>query len=327
MRFIQLGRREFITLVGGAAVSWPLAASAQQAPGRIPRVGIIDTAPIWDNFRQGLRDLGYVVDKNIAIDYRTAEGNPDRLAAAAADLARLPGDVIVVFGTPAACAAQGATTSVPIVAISIGDPVRAGLVASIARPGGNITGNTILGPDIAAKRLQILKEVLPSAVRVAFLWNPDNASNTATLEELQIAGRALGLTLLSVPARSATDLDPAFLDLMRENPDAFMMANDPLQQLLIERIISFLAKHKLPGMFQIRENVAAGGLMSYGASLSDLFRRGAEYVHRILQGTKPKDLPMEQPTKFELVINLKTANALGIIVPPTLLAEADEVIE
>ena len=319
-------RREFIALIGSAA-AWPLAARAQQAAGRIPRIGIIDSAPIWDHFRQELRDLGYVVDKNIAIEYRTAEGDPDRLAAAAADLARLPVDVIAVFGTPAARAAKGATTSIPIVAISIGDPVRAGLVASIARPGANITGNTILGPNIAAKRLQILKEVLPSAVRIAFLWNPDNASNTATLEELQIAGPELGLTLLSVSARSAAELDPALLDLLRKNPDAFMMANDPLHQLLIERIIGFLAEHKLPGMFQIRENVAAGGLMSYGPSLSDLFRRGAGYVHRILQGTKPMDLPMEQPVKFELVINLKTANALGIIVSPTLLAEADEVIE
>jgi putative ABC transport system substrate-binding protein len=319
-------RREFIALIGSAA-AWPLAARAQQAAGRIPRIGIIDSAPIWDHFRQELRDLGYVVDKNIAIEYRTAEGDPDRLAAAAADLARLPVDVIVVFGTPAARAAKGATTSIPIVAISIGDPVRAGLVASIARPGANITGNTILGPNIAAKRLQILKEVLPSAVRIAFLWNPDNASNTATLEELQIAGPELGLTLLSVSARSAAELDPALLDLLRKNPDAFMMANDPLHQLLIERIIGFLAEHKLPGMFQIRENVAAGGLMSYGPSLSDLFRRGAGYVHRILQGTKPMDLPMEQPVKFELVINLKTANALGIIVSPTLLVEADEVIE
>ena len=319
-------RREFIALLGSTA-AWPLAARAQQPAGRIPRIGIIDNAPIWDHFRQGLHDLGYVVDKNIAIEYRTAEGDPDRLAAAAADLARLPVDVIAVFGTPAARAAKGATTSIPIVAISIGDPVRAGLVTSIARPGANITGNTILGPNIAAKRLQILKEVLPSAVRIAFLWNPDNASNTATLEELQIAGPELGLTLLSVSARNAAELDPALRDLVRKNPDAFMMANDPLHQLLIERIIGFLAEHKLPGMFQIRENVAAGGLMSYGPSLSDLFRRGAGYVHRILQGTKPMDLPMEQPVKFELVINLKTANALGIIVPPTLLAEADEVIE
>ena len=319
-------RREFIALLGSTA-AWPLAARAQQPAGRIPRIGIIDNAPIWDHFRQGLHDLGYVVDKNIAIEYRTAEGDPDRLAAAAADLARLPVDVIAVFGTPAARAAKGATTSIPIVAISIGDPVRAGLVASIARPGANITGNTILGPNIAAKRLQILKEVLPSAVRIAFLWNPDNASNTATLEELQIAGPELGLTLLSVSARNAAELDPALRDLVRKNPDAFMMANDPLHQLLIERIIGFLAEHKLPGMFQIRENVAAGGLMSYGPSLSDLFRRGAGYVHRILQGTKPMDLPMEQPVKFELVINLKTANALGIIVSPTLLAEADEVIE
>jgi putative ABC transport system substrate-binding protein len=319
-------RREFIALLGSTA-AWPLAARAQQPAGRIPRIGIIDNAPIWDHFRQGLHDLGYVVDKNIAIEYRTAEGDPDRLAAAAADLARLPVDVIAVFGTPAARAAKGATTSIPIVAISIGDPVRAGLVTSIARPGANITGNIILGPNIAAKRLQILKEVLPSAVRIAFLWNPDNASNTATLEELQIAGPELGLTLLSVSARNAAELDPALRDLVRKNPDAFMMANDPLHQLLIERIIGFLAEHKLPGMFQIRENVAAGGLMSYGPSLSDLFRRGARYVHRILQGTKPMDLPMEQPVKFELVINLKTANALGIIVPPTLLAEADEVIE
>jgi len=320
-------RREFICLLGGTALGMPLAALAQRAPAKIPRIGIIDNTAMWDAFRQGLRELGYVEGRNIAFEYREAEGVPERLLKAATELARLPVDVIAVFGTPPSRAAKQATTTLPIVAIGIGDPVRAGLVASLARPGGNVTGNTILGPDLSPKRLQLIKEVIPSVSRVAFLGNPDNASNVAILEELQGAAPKLGLKVLSVPARNAADLDGAFAAMMKERPHALLMTNDPLHQRNIARIIDFLAKNRLPGMYQTRENVVAGGFMSYGASLPELFRSGALYVHKILQGTKPADLPVEQPRIFELVINLKTAKALGIAVPRPVLLRADEVIQ
>jgi putative tryptophan/tyrosine transport system substrate-binding protein len=236
-------------------------------------------------------------------------------------------DVIVVYGTPPTRAAQQATTTIPIVMIGIGDPVGAGLVASLARPGGNITGNTILGPDVAGKRLQLLKEVIPYLFRVAFLWNPDNASHPAQLAELQVAAQTLGMKLLPVAVRSSNEFDSAFSALMSERADAFLMTADLLHLLNLGRIINFLANNRLPGMFLTREIVLAGGLMCYGASVPDLFRRGASYVHRILQGTKPADLPVEQPIKFELVINLKTAKALGLTIPESFLLRADEVIE
>ncbi len=318
-------RRDFISLLGGVAAAWPLAARAQQP--KSPRIGIIDSTPMWDPFRRALRELGYVEGQNIAIEYRTAEGQPERLAAAATELARLPVDVIAVFGTPASRAAVQATKTIPIVMISVGDPIRAGLVPSLARPGGNITGNTILGPDLVAKRMQLLKELLPSVARFAFLWNPDNASNVAQFAEIRNAIPALGVTPISVEVRSGDQFERAFAAMMRERPDAFAMTNDPLHQLHIAWIIESVAKNRLPAMFQTRDNVMAGGLMSYGASLPDLFRSGARYVHRILQGTKPADLPVEQPVKFELVINLKTAKALGLTVPESFLLRADEVVE
>jgi putative tryptophan/tyrosine transport system substrate-binding protein len=318
-------RREFIGALGGAA-AWPFAARAQ-APTRIPRIGIIDNAPIWDQFRSGLRDHGYVEGRNIVLEYRTAQGKPDLLAAAAAELARLPVDVIATFGTPASLAAKQATTKIPIVAISVGDPVRVGLVASLARPGGNVTGNTILGPDIVAKRLQLLRELIPSASRLAFLWNPDNGSNVAQVDELKTVLPALPMTLISVEVRNAVDFDGAFSAMLRERPDSFQMTNDPFHQIHAGRVIDFVNRSRLPGMYQTRENVLAGGLISYGPSLADLFRRGAGYVHRILQGTKPADLPVEQPVKFEMVINSKTAKAIDLAIPELFLARADEVIE
>jgi putative ABC transport system substrate-binding protein len=320
-------RREFIRVLGGTALAWPLTARAQRTAGKIPRIGIIDNTPMWDAFRKGLRELGYVEGKNIAFEYREAEGVPERLAKAAAELARLPVDVIATFGTPPSRAAKEATATIPIVAISIGDPVRAGLVASLARPGGNVTGNTILGPDLSPKRLQLTKEVLPTVSRVAFLGNPDNASNVAILEELQGAAPKLGMKILSVPVRTAADFDGALAAMLKERPHALLMTNDPLHQRHIGRIVDFLAKNRLPGIFQTRDNVVAGGFMSYGPSLPELFRSGALYVHKILQGTKPADLPVEQPRILELVINLKTAKALGITVPRALLLRADEVIQ
>jgi putative ABC transport system substrate-binding protein len=318
-------RRQFITLLGGAAAAWPLAARAQLP--KIPRIGIIDDAPIWDNFRRGLRELGYIEGRNITIEYRSAEGRPERLHTVASELAGLPVDIIATYGTPASQAAKLATATIPIVMISIGDPVRAGLVASFARPGGNITGLTILSPDSSPKRLQLLKEMVPSVARVAFLWNPDNASNLAQLEELQIAAPMLGMQLLPVAVRGSDEFDRAFAAMMREQADALLMTGDPFHQLHIQRIINFLTKNRLPGTFLIREHVIAGGLMSYGASQPDLFRRAATFVHKILQGTKAADLPIEQPVKFDFVVNLKAARTLGIEIPPTLLALADEVIE
>ena len=317
-------RRAFIAALGWAA-AWPLAARAQQA--KIPRIGIIDDSPIWNDFRQGLRDLGYLEGQNIAFEYRYAGGLPDRLAWVAAELVRRPVDLIATFGTPPTRAAKQATTTIPIVMIGIGDPVGAGLVSSLARPGGNITGNTILGPDVAGKRLQLLKEVIPSLSRVAFLWNPDNASHPAQLAELQAAVQTLGLTLIPVAVGSSDEFDNAFAAMIKERPDAFLMTNDPFHQLSIGTIIDFLTNNHLPGMFLTREVVVAGGFLSYGANLPDLFRRGAEYVHKILKGTKPADLPVEEPVKFELVVNLKTAKAIGLSIPESFLLRADEVIE
>jgi putative ABC transport system substrate-binding protein len=321
-----VGRRDFMALLGGAA-AWPLAARAQQRSSKIPRIGIIDDAPIWDPFRQGLRDLGYIDGQTVAFEYRSAEGKPDRLAAAASELAGLSVDVIATSRTAAAAAAKQATTTIPIVMLAIGDPVRSGLVASLARPGANITGNTILGPEIAAKRLQLFKEVIPTVSRIAFLWNPNNASHAAYLEEWKAAAAVLRVRMLFVAVGSSDEFDSAFAAMMREQPDGFTMTADPLHQRHMAWIIDFLAKNRLPGIYQVRENVIAGGLMSYGASLPDLFRRGASYVHKILQGTRPAELPVEQPVKFDLSIDLKTAKALGFTIPESFLLGADEVIE
>jgi putative tryptophan/tyrosine transport system substrate-binding protein len=326
MLFDQLKRREFISLLGGAAAAWPRAARAQQA-GKIPRIGIIDNSLYWNAFRHGLRDLGYLEGQNIAFDYAYGDGVPERLAEAAAALVRRPVDVIATFGTPASLAAKQATTTIPIVMISIGDPLRTGLVSSLARPGGNITGNSIIGPDVATKRLQLLKLAIPTVSRVAFLWNPDNASNVLLFEEVQAAAPTLGVTVISVSVSPRSEFETAFAAMMKERPDAFAMTAEPFHQAHIAWIIDFMAKNRLPAMYQLSENVRAGGLMSYGASEPDLFRRAAGYVHKILQGTKPADLPVEQPTKFDLVVNLTTAKALGLTIPESFLLLADEVIE
>jgi putative tryptophan/tyrosine transport system substrate-binding protein len=318
-------RREFITLLGGTAAAWPLAARAQQ-PGKLPRIGIIDDSLRWNAFRHGLRDLGYLEGGNIAFDYSYGDGMPERLAEAAAMLVRRPVDVIATYGTPATFAAKQATT-IPVVMIAIGDPVRAGLVPSLARPGGNITGNSILGPDVGTKRLQILKEAVPTVSRVAFLLNPDNASNVLQFEEVQAAAPTLGVTVISVSVSPRIEFETAFAAMMKERPDAFAITGDPFHQTHIAWIMDFMAKNRLPAVYQLSENVRAGGLMSYGASEPDLFRRAAGYVHKILQGTKPADLPVEQPVKFELAVNLKTAKALGLTIPESFLLRANEVIE
>jgi putative ABC transport system substrate-binding protein len=321
-------RREFIAGLSAAAATnaiWLRLANSQQR--KTPHVGIIDDAPIWGTFRKALQEVGYIEGQNIIYDYQVAEGDPDRLALAAAGLVRTSVDLIATFGTPAALAAKRATTSIPIVAISVGDPVRSGLVTNLARPGGNVTGNTILGPDLGPKRLQLIKEVVPSVSRVAFLWNPDNASNAIILNELRIAAPLLGIRLISIEARRSGDFDAAFAKIESEQAEAVLTTNDPLHQRNIKQIIEFTTRARVPGIFQTRENVVAGGLMSYGASFSELFRHGASYAQKILQGAKPEDLPVQQPAKFELVINLKTAKALGLQLSESFLLRADEVIE
>src|SRR5467141_3247937 len=245
---VGIRRRELIVALGGAA-AWPLATRAQQP--KLPRIGIIDDSPIWNSFRQGLRDLGYVEGQNIAFEYRYAGGLPDRLAWVAAELVRRPVDLIATFGTPPARAAKQATTTVPIVMIGIGDPVGVGLVPSLARPGGNITGNTILGPDVGAKRLQILKEAIPTISPVAFLWNPDNASNVLQFREVQAAAPALGVTVISVSVSPRIEFETAFAAMMKERPDAFAMTAEPLHQTHIAWIIDFMAKNRLPAVYQL----------------------------------------------------------------------------
>ncbi|HEX4826616.1 MAG TPA: ABC transporter substrate-binding protein [Xanthobacteraceae bacterium] len=307
-------------------MTWPLALRAQQQT-KIPRIGIVDDSPRWNAFRHGLRDLGYLEGQNIAFDYAYGDGAPERLAEAAAQLVRRPVDVIATYGTAASFAAKQATTTIPIVMISVGDPVRAGLVTSLARPGANITGNTILGPDIGVKRIQLMQELIPTVARVAFLWNPNNASHTAYRQELQAAAPALNAKLLFVEVGNAGEFARAFAAMMKERPDAFSMTGDPFHQLHVGWIIDFMAKNRLPAIYQLSENVHAGGLMSYGASQPDLFRRAATYVSKILQGTKPEALPVEQPTKFELAMNLKAAKAMGLTIPESFLLRADEVVE
>jgi putative ABC transport system substrate-binding protein len=322
---IHIGRREFIAALG-SATAWPLAVRAQQR-GHVPSISIVDDAPMWQSFRQALRELGYVEGQSVNYEYRYSKGEPERLAAVVGDLIRRPVDLIAVYGTPPTQAAKAATTTIPIVMVGVADPVRAGLVASLARPGGNITGNTVLSPDLGAKRLQLLREAIPMVARVAYLTNPDNAATLDVLAELKLAAAAAGMTLIGVGFGSATSFDEALVVMLRERTEVLLVSNDPLHHLHAGRIIDLLAKNRIAGMFQSKENVAAGGLIAYGASLPDLFQRAAAYVHRILMGTKPADLPVELPTKFDLAINLKTARALGLDLPPLLVARADEVIE
>jgi len=325
----HMKRREFIALVGGGALllTAKVRRARGQQPAKIPRIGILDDAPMWQPFQQALRDLGYVEGQNIAYEYRYSEGAPDQLATVAAELVHRPVDLIATYGTAATYAAKEATATIPIVMVGVGDPVRSGLVTSLARPGGNITGNTVLSPDLGPKRLQILREAIPNVKRVIYVANPDNASNVIALEETKIAALAAGMALIPVEVRAIGDFEPAFAAIIREQPDAILVSNDPFHQLHVGRIIEFLTKNRLPGMFQSKEGVVAGGFIGYGPNLPDLFRRAAGYVHRILLGANPADLPIELPTKFDLAVNLKTANALGLELTPTFIARADEVIE
>jgi putative tryptophan/tyrosine transport system substrate-binding protein len=308
-------------------VVWPVAARAQDPVRKIARIGIIDDSPSWEPFRQQMRELHYVEGQNLAYVYLRTTGEPDQLDAAASALAKIPVDVIVAFGTPQAKAAQRATKTIAIIAISIGDPIGSRLVTSLAHPAGNITGNTILGPDIVTKKLQILRDAIPAVTRVAYLWNPENSGTAEILEDLRKAVPLFHMTLISLTARTTVDFDRVFAQMSSDRPDAVLLTNDPAHQAHMPEVIDFLLKNRIPGLFQAREHVVAGGLMSYGVSLSELFRMGALYTDKILRGAKPGDLPIAQPVTFEFVINLKTAKAIGLEIPAVVIARADEVIE
>ena len=325
-------RREFITLLGGAAV-WPLAARAQQM-GKVPRIGYLGSSSpslephFVEAFRQKLRELGHIEGENIAIEYRWAEGQDGRLPDLAAELVRLQPNVIVTTGTPGALAAMQATKTIPIVMASSGDPVGAGLVTSLARPGGHVTGFTIVGPQIEGKRLDLLKEAVPELSRVAVLWNPSYPASVSYFNTIENAGRTLRISLDPVAeVRRANELDNAFFAIASARPRALLVVADRFLLAHRKRIVEFAVAKRLPGMFPYREYVEAGGLMSYAPSNIELFRGAATYVDKILKGAKPGDLPIQEPTKLELIVNLKTSKAIGLTVPESFLLRADELIE
>ncbi len=337
-RSVATTRRTFIGTLAGGLFTAPLAAAQAQGARTVPRIGVLtigalgspETERGLDAFRQGLRELGYVQGQNILIEYRAADGKLESLPRLATELVRLKVDVILAGATPAARAAQKATTTIPIVASSMGDPVGDGLVANLARPGGNITGTTFLGPELVPKRLELLKEALPKVTRVAALLHPD-AFGERTMRDMvkdtEAAARTLGVQLQLVQVRGPNEFDSAFSMMARQHADALIVFASVMLFSQRRSIVALAAKSRLPAMFNNRESVEIGGLISYGASLTDLSRRGATYVDKILKGAKPADLPVEQPTRFELVINLKTAKALGLTIPPSLLQRADEVTQ
>jgi putative tryptophan/tyrosine transport system substrate-binding protein len=328
---LHMRRREFITLVGGAAVTWPLAARAQQAR-KVPMVGFLgQSTPLGESeraaaFAQRLRELGWVEGRTIAIEYRWAAGRNERLAEIAAEFVQLKMDVIVAGGTPPVLAAMQATSIIPIVFASAGDPVGTGLVASLARPGGNVTGLSVLAVDLAGKRLDLLREVVSGFGRLAIMGNVGNPIILNELAELQAAAGRLGLQVDRLEIQRPQDIAPA-LEAVKGRADAVYVCQDLLTVGNRMRINTLALGARLPVMHASREHIEAAGLMSYGPNFLDLYRRAGDYVDKILRGAKPGDLPVEQPTKFELVINLTTARALGLTIPESLLARADEVIE
>jgi len=330
-------RRAAVLLLIAVALivlSAPLAAHAQQ-PGKVFRIGLLanepDTTPagslIWGGLIQGLGELGYVEGQNITIERRFSGGKYERLPDLAADLVHLKVDVIVTGGTQPPFEAKQATRTIPIVMANHGDPVGSGLVASLARPGGNVTGLSLLVPEIVGKQLELLKEIVPRISRVAVLGNPSNQTHLLSLGEAKVAARSLGVQLQILEARGPDDFESAFRAMTRERGGALLVLADGMFFVHRTRIADLAAKQRLPTMFTPREHVDAGGLMVYGPSLRDNFRRAATYVDKILKGAKPADLPVEQPTKFELVINLKTAKALGLTIPQSILIRADHVIQ
>ena len=327
-------RREFLTLVGGAAASWPLAAHAQQPVG-IKRVGVLmgtadndpDQKAVVSVFSQALADLGWKEGTNIHIEYRWAAGDPARLPALSTELARLTPDVIFAQGTPATTALRRAAPTTSVVFVNVSDPVSTGLVSSLAHPGGNITGFTNYEFSMGGKWLEILKEISPSVVRVAVIYNPDNPVMSGNLNSIEVAGPKLGVRVVARPGRNSKDFERAIGTWASETNGGLLVLLDFLTLAHRDLILALAARYHLPAGYALRVFATNGGLFSYGVDANDLFRRGAAYVNEILKGAKPADLPVQAPTKFELVINLKTAKALSLIVPPTLLTRADEVIE
>lgn len=331
-------RREFITFIGGAAATWPLAARAQPVTN-MPRIGILTpghsdksdaSLATFNAFAPALRELGYTEGQNIIIEREFGEGDPNRLRRLATELVERRVDAIVALSTLAARAAKQATTTIPIVAIGMADPVEDGLVASLAWPGGNVTGTSFLGPELVAKRLQLLNQIVPGLSRVGVLWHPRAYGErvmAAMLKEVESAAQSLGIKLQLVPAAGPDDLADAFSAMTKERADAFIVFPSPILFGQYPRIVSLAALNRLPAMYAAREAVALGGLASYGANLPDLSRATAIYLEKILKGTKPTELPVQQPTKFELSINLKTAGALGLTITRDFLQIADEVIE
>jgi putative ABC transport system substrate-binding protein len=327
-----VNRRVFLGATPLAILAAPLAAAAQQA-GKVYRIAFLGaSSPALESelvaaFRQGLRDLGYIEGQNIVIEYRWAEGRYDRYPAFVAEAVGLKVDVVVTEGTPAAIAARQGTSTIPIVMAVIGDPVAAGVVSSVARPGGNITGSTSMSPEIDAKRLELLKELVPGVSRIAVLWNPANPNNRARIPTMQAAAKSLRLTLELVGAGDSEQLEKGFGAIVAARSQALIMESDLALLSRRERIVDFATKRRLPGLYAYREFVEVGGLASFAPSYPAMFRRAAMYVAKILKGAKPADLPVEQPTKFELVINLKTAKTLGLTIPQSLLLRADELIQ
>jgi putative ABC transport system substrate-binding protein len=324
-------RRDFISLLSSAA-AWPLAARAQQPA--IPVIGFLDIRSpdtlMEDRlraFRQGLKDTGYVERENVAIEYRWAENQVDRLPALTAELVRGKAAVIVAISPAAALAAKAATTTTPIVFLINDDPVRLGLVASLSRPGGNLTGINILTAELAAKRLELLRELVPGAARIAVLANPTNSAAETTVRDAEVAARALGLQIQAFNVSTIREIDAAFATFVRERPDALFVAGDPFLTGRRVQLAQLAAFHRFPATYSLREYVEAGGLMSYGPSIADAYHQISVYAGRILKGAKPADLPVVQSNKFELVINAGTAKMFGLTVSPTLLSTADEVID
>jgi len=325
-----LGRRNFIAALGGMVAAWPLIARAQAA--KRPTIGFLGpNSPSIDSHRVGafvqrLRELGWIEDRTVAIEYRWAEGRVERLAEIAAELVRRKVDVIVTSGTPAVVAAKRATSIIPIVFAAVGDPVGNGLVASLARPGGNVTGLSLQATELAGKRLELLREGVPGVRRLAIMANVDSPAPAAEMREIQGTARTLGLEVVTAEIRRPEDIAPAF-EAFKGRAEALYVCNDPLVTTHRIRINTLALGVRLPTVYNVREFVEAGGLMSYGPSFLDLYRRTADFVDKILRGAKPADIPVEQPTKYELVLSLKTAKALGITIPQSLLLRADRVIE
>lgn len=331
-------RREVITILGVAMAAWPLAAYAQQAP-KIPQIGVLSggrgdrtdaSLTTLDAFIPALRELGYIEGQSVAFDRKFADGDANKLNVLALELVERRVDAIVVLATPAARAARRATSTIPIVAIGMADPVGDELVSSLARPGGNVTGTTFLGPELVSKRLQLLKEIVPHLSRVAMLWHPQaygERTMAGMLKEIESAGVSMGVKLRPVPAASPADLDSAFAAIASERADGLIVFPSPMLFSQYARIATFAADNRLPAMYAAREAVAFGGLVSYGVNLPDLSRATAVYLDRVLKGVKPSELPVQQPAKFELVINLKAAKALGLTISREFLLIADEVVD